>query len=278
MTELGFYQLVDRETSEKGVVEVFTSSEHVGSPWGPMQHGGPVAALLTRAMDRLTERVGSRLSRVTIDLLGPVPISDVRVSARVVRPGKKIALAQSVLEAKMPDGTWRDCAIGSAWRQATQDTVDVVNHANAAPPALDESLLPDISLFPIEWMSAGFVASLTMKVAKTSFTEGNPSIAWMRLARHLVQGEKTTALEQVMALADTTNGVGARLDPAHFRFLNTEMTVHLYGAPVDDWLGIEAETSVGADGVGLSASVLHSTAGPIGRVAQSLLVERISAS
>lgn len=278
MTESGFYQLLDREMSDHGAVEVFSSNEHVQSPWGPIQHGGPVAALLTRAMDRLTERSDSRLTRVTIEILGPVPISDVRVSARVVRPGKKIALVQSVLEAKMPDGTWRDCALGSAWRQATQDTADVVNHANAAVPAHDESTLPDVSLFPIEWMSAGFVASLDIKVARTSFTEGEPSIAWMKLARDLVQGEETTALEQLMALADTTNGVGARLDPAHFRFLNTEMTVHLYGAPVDDWFGIEAETSVGADGVGLSASVLHSTAGPIGRVAQSLLVERVTSS
>lgn len=278
MAESGFYQLVDRETSDRGAVEVFTSSDHVQSAWGPIQHGGPVAALLTRAMDRLTERADSRLTRITIDLLGPVPISDVRVSAHVVRPGKKIALVQSVLEAKMPDGTWRDFALGSAWRQATQDTADVVNHANPASPSLDESTLPDVSLFPIEWLSSGFVASLTMKVARTSSTEGEPSIAWLRLARDLVQGEKTTALEQLMALADTTNGVGARLDPAHFRFLNTEMTVHLYSAPVDDWLGIEAETSVGVDGVGLSASVLHSAAGPIGRVAQSVLVERVASS
>ena len=37
-----------------------------------------------------------------------------------------------------------------------------------------------------------------------------------------------------------------------------------------------AETSVGADGVGMSDAVLHGPDGPIGRVTQNLLVERRS--
>lgn len=275
MTDIGLYQLLDRREDADGVVETFTSTKHVESLWGPIQHGGPIAALLTRAMDRSTERPESRLTRVTIDILGPVPISEVRVRAQVVRPGKKIELISSVLEAPAPDGSWREYALGSAWRQATQPTRDVVNHANARRTMPTASSDFGEGIFPDDWMTVGFVSALDVRGGRVGKVEGEHSMAWIKLQQELVAGEVISPLEHLMAIADTTNGVGMRLNPAEFRFLNTEMTVHLYEAPELDWLGIEAETSVGSDGVGMSASVLHMPSGPIGQVAQSVLVERV---
>lgn len=79
-----------------------------------------------------------------------------------------------------------------------------------------------------------------------------------------------------MAIADTANGVGARLDPGVFTFLNCDLIVSLHTPPAGDWFGLAAETSVGPDGIAMSSAVLHDQAGPIGRVSQTVLVEGLT--
>ena len=63
-------------------------SELTRGPWDPnSQHAGPPSALLARALESCEPRVGSRIGRVTVEILAPVPIAPMTVSARVVRPG-----------------------------------------------------------------------------------------------------------------------------------------------------------------------------------------------
>lgn len=279
MGQAGLYVLLSSEERDGERIEVFEATEHTSSPWGPMQHGGPVAAMLTRAMDRLRPRPGTRIARVTVDLLGPVPLGEVRVTARVARPGRRIELTQAVLEARTQDGGWRDYARGSAWRQATQATEDVLNHADQMqqPPATAATGLND-HVLPESWRIGGFVGAVDWRVGHRGTGQGDPTTAWVNLACDLVEGEEPSEVERLVALADTANGIGARLDPTRFAFLNTEMTVHLHSPPVGPWYGLESETSVGPDGVGMSAAVIHTDSGPIGRVAQSVLVERLAPS
>ncbi|MFC5993675.1 thioesterase family protein [Pseudonocardia hispaniensis] len=276
MSESSLYRPLARTVEGDRLIETFAATEHVGSPWGPMQHGGPVAALLARAMDRHDPRPGCRTSRVTIDLLGPVPVGEVRVSARTERPGRRIALIQAILEARDRDGTWRPYAHGSAWRLATQRTHDVIHRGDSSqrPPDPSAGTVHDHRI-PDAWRLGGFVGAVEWRVAQLGTRAGVPTVAWVNLTRALIEGEQTSDLERLIALADTANGVGARLDPARFTFLNTEMTVHLHHPPSGQWYGLEAETSIGPDGIGTSSGVLHAEAGPIGRVTQNLLVERL---
>ena len=62
MTE-AFYRRTDQTTTADGeVLETFASSHHTASPWGPdLQHGGPVAGLLVRGMERLNPREQTRV-------------------------------------------------------------------------------------------------------------------------------------------------------------------------------------------------------------------------
>lgn len=272
---MSLYRLLDRVDQDGTPVETFASTEHTRGPWGAPQHGGPVAALLTRAMDWLPAAADSRIARVTVELLGPVPVDDVRVSARVVRPGRRIALLASSMEARDRDGAWRRVAEATAWRLATQETTDVVRRSDAPRPlpAAGPAALADFPL-PDAWPRGGFVGALDWRLGQVGGDEGDPTVAWLDLQHDLVEGETTTDLERAVAVADLANGVGARLDPTRFAFLNTEVSVHLHQPPTGRWYAVEAETTVGPDGVGMSAAVLHSKTGPIGRVAQSLLVER----
>lgn len=277
-TPEGCYVLLDTVQEAGTTYDVLSPTRHVGSPWGPgVQHGGPPAGLLARAMDRLAPRSDTRLTKIGVDLLGAVPTADVRVGARVLRPGRRIELLGATLEARQDNGSWRPVAEARGWRQATQPTADVAHRVaptEAFPDVTDtasaEHALPEV------WDITGFVSAISWRVTRPfgGGPEGGTSMAWVRLEQPLVAGEETSPLEQVVMIADVTNGVGARLDPVRFSFLNTELTVHLHDVPRGPWFGVSAESTIGADGVGMGSSVLHEPDGPIGQVAQSLLVER----
>ena len=78
----------------------------VRSTWSAaIQHGAPVSALLVRALERFEARDDTRLSRVLIDLLGPVPAEgDLWVRAKRERSGKQIELISAEMLALGPDG------------------------------------------------------------------------------------------------------------------------------------------------------------------------------
>ena len=154
----------------------------------------------------------------------------------------------------------------------TEDVVNVADHAKTQPGENSRNLHDHV--MPDSWRVGGFVAALTWRMDHIGTTATDHTTAWINLSHPLVDGEDITSLERVIAVADTTNGIGARLDPADFTFLNCDMTVNLFAPPLGAWFGLEAETSVGPDGIGMSAGVIHSQTGPIGRVSQTVLVER----
>lgn len=274
----GCYRPLGTETGADGTrVETFETREYALSAWGlHLQHGGPVAGLLVRAMERSAPLPGTRISRFAVEILGPIPPSLVRTRAWIERPGRRIALIGAELESRQPDGSWRTVARAWAWRLATQDTAVMARHSDAAAPGRDTPAPHPAGEFgglPVSWRM-GFVTALDWRFIRPLGHPDAPSLAWVRLAHPLVIGEEPTPLESAIAICDVANGVGARLDPRDWIFLNTDLTIHLFEEPVGEWFGIEAETSVGRDGIGMSAATLHGESGPIGRIAQTLLVER----
>jgi len=66
-----YYEVIDHADPSG---EKFRATDLVRSTWSAaLQHAAPVSALLVRALERCAARDDTRLSRVVIDLLGPVP-------------------------------------------------------------------------------------------------------------------------------------------------------------------------------------------------------------
>jgi len=123
-----YYELID-DADQLG--EKFTATDLVRSTWtAAIQHAAPVSALLVRALERCTARDDTRLSRVAIDLLGPVPADgDMWVRSKVERPGKQIELISAETLALGPDGQPRPTARATGWRLQQLDTTDLVHAA-----------------------------------------------------------------------------------------------------------------------------------------------------
>ncbi|MGE2835729.1 thioesterase family protein [Mycobacterium sp. SMC-4] len=261
-----YYVLLDSD-DERG--ERFRATDYVRSTWSAaIQHAAPVSALLVRALQRCEARDDTRLSRVLIDLLGPVPAEgDLWVQARRERSGKQIELISAEMSAPGPDGRLRAVARASGWRLQTLDTSPIA-HAAAAPlPPVDAARPSDMKK---DW-DPNYVHSLDWRWLTKPLAAGGGE-SWLRTEVDLVKGETMTSMERLFAVADCANGIGTKLNPREYTFLNTDLVVHTHRAPEGEWIGIRAETNYGPDGIGTTIGTLFDTHGAVGAIQQSVLV------
>jgi Thioesterase-like superfamily len=251
--------------------EKFRGTDLVRSTWSSaIQHAAPVSALLVRALERCAARDDTRLSRVAVDLLGPVPAEgELWVRSQVDRPGKQIELISAEMLALGPDGQPRPAARASGWRLQQLDTADMVRAAAPALPPLGEARSRNLEK---DW-DPNYVHSLDWRWLTQPLNEG-PGESWIKPTVNLVDGETMTQLERLFAVADCANGIGSKLDITKWTFLNNDLVVHVHRIPDGDWIGIRAETNYGPDGIGTTVGTLFDDRGAVGSIQQSVLVRR----
>jgi hypothetical protein len=245
----------------------FVPSQHARGPWDPAaMHGGPTAALIGAAMESLPSESPMTVVRTTLEILRPVPLRPVSVSARIERNGRRVQF----LSASVSDGESELCR-ATAWRIRVAD-VDL----GMQPQATCDFAGPEASTphIPESDEPAFHRTGVEMRYARGSFTELGPSTVWIRLAMPVVAGETPTPLQRALAAADFGNGVSAAVPWGQFVFINTDLTVALPYTPEGEWIGLEARTELNSKGYGVAYSRLFDERRPIGHAIQSLLVER----
>ena len=178
-------------------------------PWHPdHQHAGPPIALVCRVIENAALKVGlTHLSRLTANLLRPVPIRDLTVeiitnyvgrntghfSARLNVDDKEVAhvtaLAQRENDVKLPDG--------------------LPGHPlPRAPRGPDDS---PAAIFPFAGKHVGYADLVDTRVARGLFFRG-PCAVWFRLRRPLLENEEPSVYQRVAVAADSGNGISAILN------------------------------------------------------------------
>jgi len=262
----------------------YVSTTATIGPWSrDAQHGGPPSALAVRELEQHEPDERQRLGRVAIDILRPVPIGKLSVRTRTVRPGRRVALVEAIVEA---DG--QEVLHARGWRieRPVTPVPQIVDGALPAPlPPTGDGALPLI--FKRE--PVGYLASIEWRFLPSDLNDLSPGsgapanaaqsprtaqvrAAWARPAIPLLPGEDMSPMARTLLVADSGSGVGAALPATEFLFINVDVTVALARDPVGDWLLLEAETSIGAEGTGLAMTRLSDEAGPCGRAWQTLLV------
>jgi hypothetical protein len=247
--------------------ERFVPSEHARGPWDPgAMHGGPPAALMGGAMESLPTETAMVVVRTTVEILRPVPLRPVAVSARIERNGRRIQL----LSASLSDGDTELCR-ATAWRIRVTD-LDIGDQRGERPAfAGPETSTPHL---PESDEPAFHRTGVEMRYARGSFTELGPATVWMRLALPVVAGQTPTPLQRALAAADFGNGVSTTVPWGEFVFINTDLTVYLHRPPDGEWVCLDSSTDVDPRGVGVAHSRLYDEHGPIGRSLQALFVDR----
>jgi hypothetical protein len=257
-----------RRLPADGEFEVFQSTDGTRSNWDrEIQHGSPPLALMTKLIEELAGDSGLRIGRLTLDILGAIPVTQVRVRAWVERPGSRISMMAAEMLAPRLDGDERAVARVTAWLLATSDTEDAMT--DRYPPLAEGDSLE----VPHRWDGAnGFLDTVSWRTQRVA--EGEASVAWLSPLVPLVDSEPTTELQRLAMVADCANGAGAALDPEKFVFMNTDTVVHMHRLPAGDDFALRARGSIGPDGIGVTTADIFDRQGFIGTVAQTLLVQR----
>jgi hypothetical protein len=245
----------------------FVATELTRGPWDPgLQHAGPPAALLGRAVERHGDRAGLQVARVSVEILRPVPIAELTVATRLLRGGRSVELVEASLQAG-------DLEVMRATALRIR-TAELELPAGLAPgPRLPGPEAGRSAPFFPTGQEVGYHTAMEVRFVAGAFLELGPATVWMRMRHPLVPGEAPSPLCRVLVAADSGNGVSAALDYRRWRFVNPDLSVYLFRPPVGEWVALEAATSAAA-GVGLADTALHDTHGPIGRAAQALFVDR----
>jgi hypothetical protein len=242
----------------------FWATTASAGPWNPdSQHGGPPSALAARELERHEPDDNMRLSRVAIDILRPVPVGELTARTRTVRPGKRVALLETILESGD-----QEVLHARGWRIAMLPGAPVVPK-DALPATLPPASRP--ASFPGGHVD-GYLSHTEWRFESGNFDVPGPCRAWGRPMIPLLPGEAIAPMPLTLLLADTGSGISMTLDPRHFIFINVDLTVILQRDPVGEWLLLDAATSMGGTGTGLTETQLSDTSGPVGAAMQTLLV------
>jgi hypothetical protein len=257
-----------RRLPADGEFQLFESTDGTRSNWDPeIQHGSPPLALMTKLIEELASGSGLRVGRMTLDILGAIPVVPVRVRAWVERPGSRISMMAAEMSAPRPDGAERTVARVTAWLLAPSDTADAVT--DRYPPLVEGEAAP----VPHSWVGAkGYLETVSWR--RQRIAEGQSNVAWLSPMAHLVDSEDMTDLQRLAMVADSANGVGMALDPEKFVFMNTDTVVHLHRLPAGNDFALRARGSIGPDGIGVTTADIFDRQGFIGTSAQTLLVQR----
>ncbi|HET7387854.1 MAG TPA: thioesterase family protein [Nocardioidaceae bacterium] len=243
----------------------FDSLPGTVGPWGPQaQHGGPPAALLTRAIESLISDGDRVVGQLTMELLGPVPVGPLRAEADVVRPGRSVQMCQATLYDVTRD---RTCATATAWLFPARDDGPVQD-----PSPLQHTPDDGVPKEPPSSWSRGYMDSIDWRWVKGAVTEPGPGVVWMRPKVALVAGEQASPLQRLMICVDSASGVSAALDANEWGFLNTELTVHVLRPPVGEWVCLDAETTLSSGRVGVASSTVYDEHGVVAFSRQALLI------
>ena len=246
--------------------DTYVPSPHTTGPWDPRaQHAGAPAALLGGAIERLVTDAPMQVARFTLELLRPVPVAPLQVSAQVERPGRRVQLCTASAFA-----AGEEVCRASVWRIRVTDlplSVAQVTAAQIGMPATSER-------FVAGGEPALHRTGMEIRFSRGAFEERGDATAWFRLRYPVVAGEQPSPLQRVLAAADFGNGISAPFEYLTVLYINTELTVHLHRYPAGEWVCLESHTAFQPSGIGIAQSSLYDLRGPLGRSEQALLIDR----
>lgn len=238
-------------------------------PWRPDSlHGGAVCALLAGTL----EREGFEVARITMDLLGRVPLAPLRLvegpewsSRRVQRQAVELwAADRMVARAEALRLPVRLVAIPDqpGERLASPPPVELVKTDRERSAILDQIGFPNFTS-----------DAVVMQAGPTVGARPGHALHWIKLLLPVVAGKPLSGLERIAVAADYGT-LGFRSLPfTEWSFASLDLTVQVTRPPVGPWIGIVSDPLAQQSGVGLADAELHDGDGRFGRSMATLLIE-----
>lgn len=251
----------------------FLPSELTRGGWSDhAQHGGPPVGLLAHVIEHRHSSADMMVTRLTTDLVRPVPLSPLTVESRVVRPGKRIQVIEAILRA---DDVEVSLATALMIRIAAIDLPERPDSGWLQPDGPDESSPVDTSAWTgfMAPMPRFHVDGVEIRTHDHSFYTAGRGTSWFRLCQPVVAGVPTSPFVRTATLADLGNGNSTAVDPRKWLYVNPDVDLSLHRPLDGEWLGMRSFAHQHNTGIGLAQSTIFDANGPIGTVTQSQLIE-----
>ncbi len=245
---------------------IFEPSVRCVGPWNPNhQHGGPAIALLGQCFDTYPRQGDRFVSRMAVEILGPIYLESMSVTISVVRSGVRIEL----LEGFVTQGE-RVVLRGLCWRFRVGNSVAIPFDEEPTFFSLptDESLVkfPSATTVP-------YIESMEWRFVLGSFDVAGNAVLWSRPRVPLVYERPTSQVAKALLMLDSANGASSVLSFNSDLFVPVDMTLSVLRVPEGAWMGMEAKTTIGEHGSGITKTVLFDEHGHVGNTLQTLFVE-----
>lgn len=231
--------------------------------WSPGSlNGRIVCGLLAHVLEKAFGAPDLVPVRFTVDMLGLIPDTPIRVDTEVVRTGRRATFANARL--------WSGDAMLA---QASVILVRASVNPKAATFQTPRWNVPSPDEVPLRPNNQGLEMKLIRSVPgpSTQEPEGGSRIHpegrryWMRDPRRLLNSDDNSSFVRVALLADfaspLSNGSAVGLD-----FINTDVTLYLNRVPAGDWFGLEFTRHNSNQGIAIGECWMHDELGPLGSV------------
>jgi len=243
---------------------VFLGNDPARGPWAEAYcHAGPVAGLVARAAE---VEVGpdKRLTRLTMDVLRPVPLAGIRVAAETTRHTRTLATTRVTVH-DLSDAL----LVQATTMHLSERNIGAVPTAETAAPRIEEAEPGRFAIGEGRHDLPNFARLLETRYPPGHGFGPGPKTLWLRTP-DLLEGEQTSPVQGICALADCGNGISWNLPSTEMGFMNTDLTLQIHRAPEPGWHAAEAISHWQPNGIGMSQAVLFDTLGPVGAALQTL--------
>lgn len=250
----------------------YVATDVAQGAWNPADAiGGAVLALLGQCLDEVPTLVPMTMSRMTVDIMRPVPLGRrLTVRPTVVREGKKIQLVDlhltvgDVLHARASVLRLRDADLTG------RDDLPTGAPGSAPVPLVAPEEVP--SRRELSPSPAGFLQGWDMRYAPS--LDGAATGLWIRLEVPVVAGEPVRPSARVAAGFDFANNIGVDFGPVPATTINPDVSGSVLRRPAGEWMAITGQTRfTPALGRGVVTALLSDRDGVFAAVTLSQLVQ-----
>ncbi|WNG85462.1 thioesterase family protein [Mycobacterium sp. ITM-2016-00317] len=229
----------------------FTPTPYAQSHWGPDHLNGPaIVGLVAYGLEKSCGSTEFQPTRLTVDLFRAARNAHTTLDIRVVRDGRRVRSAECDV---VQDRRVVARATLIQYRPSAAPPGELWRPASAAPefPEPDGAVQPFVGSDEVGWTrSPGEHQNVSRK---RFFNDGIPVVA----------GEDSSPFVRTVMVAEATSLV-TNLGTEGVGYINGDLTVALSRLPVDDWIGIQADSHHAHAGLAVGAATLYDSEGAFG--------------
>lgn len=226
------------------------------SPWnGTSQVGLALAGLSGHVIAAVPTQEPMLTTRISIDILGAVPLVPLIPQIRVLRDGRRMQVVDAEFFAE-----------GKLWLRATAVRARISDTGERSTPLTKRYWTQQDRYDDLKWFEE--------RQIDLDRSRPGPGAIWIRFLTDIVEGEPLAPLSLAAILGDFGNGTAPVLPLMENTLANMDITVCMSRLPRGDWMLIDAEGETSGQGSGYSRTRLGDAEGMFATAMQSIFIDQ----